>query len=395
MHTYRIRTGIAAAAVVAALAFAAPAPAATSDAWITTKVKMALLTTEGVSSTAINVDTIDGRVTLHGTVGSAAEKQKAEQSAQPIQGVREVRNLLVVVAPAAQDAAAVADDKIETSVEAALERDPTLDNSDIAVASVNGGVVVLSGEADTLSDHLRAIEVARAVPGVRRVASQVQGPDALTDAEIWRDTKDTAKSTGSAIGDAARKTGDAVAGAGKQAADGVSGAGKQVADSVTTGSAAAAGTMTDAWITSAAKVRLIANTTTPGFDINVDTSDGVVTLFGTVPSADARRAAESEVKAVSGVTRVDNQLTVVAPANQERVAAKDADIKDRVVDRLEADENVGDDVAVEVSNGTVRLTGTVDSQGERLQALTIARSTTGVRSVVDGLTVEDDRQAAR
>lgn len=278
----------------------------------------------------------------------------------------------------------MADDTIETSVEAALERDPMLDDSDIAVASVNGGVVVLSGEADSLSDHLRAIEVARAVPGVRRVASQVQGPDALTDAEIWQDTKDTAKSTGAAIGDAARKTGDAVTGAGKQAAD-----------AVTTGSAAAAGTMSDAWITSAAKVRLIANTTTPGFDINVDTSDGVVTLFGTVPSADARRAAESEVRAVSGVTRVDNQLTVVAPANQERVAAKDADIKDRVVDRLEANEAVGDEVAVEVSNGTVRLTGTVDSQGERLQALTIARSTAGVRSVVDGLTVDDDRHAAR
>lgn len=384
MRTHRIRTGIAAAAVAAAVAFAAPAPAATSDAWITTKVKMALLTTDGVSSTAINVDTIDGRVTLHGTVGSAGEKQKAEQSAQAINGVREVRNLLAVVAPAAQDAAAVADDKIETSVEAALERDPMLDDSDIEVASVNGGVVVLSGEAETLSDHLRAIEVARAVPGVRRVASQVQGPDALTDAEIWQDTKDTAKQTGSAIGDAARKTGDAVTTAGKQAAD-----------TVTTGSAAAAGSVSDAWITSAAKMRLIANTTTPGFDINVDTSDGVVTLFGTVPSSEARRAAESEAQAVSGVKRVDNQLTVVAPANQERVAAKDADIEKRVVDRLEAHEDVGDDVAVEVSNGTVRLTGTVDSQGERLQALTIARSTAGVRSVVDGLTVDDDRHAAR
>lgn len=384
MRTHRIRTGIAAAAVAAAVAFAAPAPAATSDAWITTKVKMALLTTDGVSSTAINVDTIDGRVTLHGTVGSAGEKQKAEQSAQAINGVREVRNLLAVVAPAAQDAAAVADDKIETSVEAALERDPMLDDSDIEVASVNGGVVVLSGEAETLSDHLRAIEVARAVPGVRRVASQVQGPDALTDAEIWQDTKDTAKQTGSAIGDAARKTGDAVTTAGKQAAD-----------TVTTGSAAAAGSVSDAWITSAAKMRLIANTTTPGFDINVDTSEGVVTLFGTVPSSEARRAAESEAQAVSGVKRVDNQLTVVAPANQERVAAKDADIEKRVVDRLEAHEDVGDDVAVEVSNGTVRLTGTVDSQGERLQALTIARSTAGVRSVVDGLTVDDDRHAAR
>lgn len=382
---------IGAAALAAALSVgAAPAQAATSDAWITTKVKMALMTTEGVSSTAINVDTIDGRVTLHGTVGSTAEKQAAEKSAQAVTGVRELRNLLAVVAPAKQDDVAVADDRIEAGVEAALERDQALDDSDIEVASVNGGIVVLSGDADTLSDHLRAIEVARAVPGVRRVASEIKGPDALTDAEIWQNTKDGVAKTGSAIGNAAEKTGDAVTDAGRKTVDGVSSAGKQVADS----SGAAAGAVSDAWITSAAKVRLMANTTTPAFDINVDTSDGVVTLFGTVPSSDARRAAESEVKAVAGVTRVENQLTVVAPANQEQVAAKDAEIKDRVVDRLEANEDVGDDVAVEVSNGAVRLTGTVDSQSERLQALTIARATNGVRSVVDSLTI-DDQHAAR
>lgn len=388
--THAVR-GLIAGAAVAALIVGAPAHAAPSDAWITTKVKMMLLTTDGVSSTAINVDTIDGRVTLHGTVGSTAEKQKAEQAAQGVSGVRETRNLLAVVAPAAQDEVAVADKQIEENVEAALERDRALADSDIEVASVNGGIVVLSGKAETLSEHLRAIEVARAVPGVRRVASQVQGPDTLTDAEIWRDTKDAPAHTGSAIGDAARKTGDAAMDAGRKTGDVVSSAGKQAADSVARGSAV----ISDAWITSAAKVRLMANTTTPAFDINVDTSDGVVTLFGTVPSADARRAAESEVQAVSGVKKVDNQLTVVAPANQDKVAARDADIKARVVDRLEASPAVGEDISVEVSNGTVRLTGTVESQGERLQALTIARATDGVRSVIDGLTVDNDRHASR
>jgi len=31
-------------------------------------------------------------------------------------------------------------------------------------------------------------------------------------------------------------------------------------------------------------VRLIANSETPGFDINVDTNNGIVTLFGVVDS---------------------------------------------------------------------------------------------------------------
>ena len=48
------------------------------DSWITTKTKMALATTDGVSATQVHVDTVDGRVTLHGKVDSEAEKAKAE-----------------------------------------------------------------------------------------------------------------------------------------------------------------------------------------------------------------------------------------------------------------------------------------------------------------------------
>ena len=95
--TYWIKQS--ALAVVVAVALAAPARAAMPDAWITTKTKLALLTTEGVSGTAIHVDTVLGRVTLHGKVRSAEEKAKAESVAQQIDGVQGVRNLLQVVAP--------------------------------------------------------------------------------------------------------------------------------------------------------------------------------------------------------------------------------------------------------------------------------------------------------
>jgi osmotically-inducible protein OsmY len=81
-------------AVVLGVALAAPAAAAMPDAWITTKTKLALLTTEGVSGTAIHVDTVLGRVTLYGQVGSAAEKATAERVTQQIDGVTGVRNLL-------------------------------------------------------------------------------------------------------------------------------------------------------------------------------------------------------------------------------------------------------------------------------------------------------------
>ena len=74
--TYWVKNSVL--AVVVSVALAAPARAATPDAWITTKTKLSLLTTEGVSGTAFHVDTILGKVTLHGKVRSAAEKAKAE-----------------------------------------------------------------------------------------------------------------------------------------------------------------------------------------------------------------------------------------------------------------------------------------------------------------------------
>lgn len=102
------------------LALAAPATAATPDAWITTKTKLALLTTEGVSGTAIKVDTVVGRVTLHGKVGTRVEKTHAEIIAQQIDGVTGVHNLLQVVAPRHEKAMQVSDNALKQRVESGV-----------------------------------------------------------------------------------------------------------------------------------------------------------------------------------------------------------------------------------------------------------------------------------
>ena len=67
-----------------------------TDAWITTKVKTDLLATEGVSGTAINVDTRNGVVTLRGSVKSQAEADKAVSVAKGIKGVTSVTSELKV-----------------------------------------------------------------------------------------------------------------------------------------------------------------------------------------------------------------------------------------------------------------------------------------------------------
>jgi osmotically-inducible protein OsmY len=73
-----------------------PAHAGPSDAWITTKAKAALLTTKGVPSTDINVDTTDGKVTLKGTVPTESDRKKAEAAVKDIDGVKHVDNQLKV-----------------------------------------------------------------------------------------------------------------------------------------------------------------------------------------------------------------------------------------------------------------------------------------------------------
>jgi osmotically-inducible protein OsmY len=325
----------------------APAGAATPDAWITTKTKLALLTTEGVSGTAIKVDTVVGRVTLHGKVGSTEEKAKAETTAQKIDGVKSVHNLLQVVSPKHEQAMQVSDDALQQRIETALQADSSLKSSHISVQSVNKGVVLLGGTAKTLSAHLRAIEVVAIMPGVHRVASEVQSPETLADAEIWR-----------------------------EAAPPPSGEGYGVWD-----------TASDMWITSAIKMRLLADSQTPALDINVDTWAGVVTLFGIVPSQEAKVAAEADARKVSGVKRVENELQVVANVKQAAGQVRDEELERDVKKAL--DTPAFKDITVDVKNGVVRLTGTIPSGARRLEAMVAARAVPGVRAVEDDLRLAD------
>jgi hyperosmotically inducible protein len=335
---------------VIALAGLLAAPAIANqpeDAFITTKVKMALLTDELVDGLDIDVDTFDGQVTLHGQVDSAAEKSKAEELARKVKGVTSVRNILAIVPAKARDEVKVSDDALAKQVRTVLERDQALASSDIDVKSANNGVIVLAGEARTLSAHLRAIEDARAVPGVRSVASEVKSPDKLADAEIWEEAHNPG-----------------TAGDMKSAAS-------------------------DAWITTKAKVRLMAEPGLSPISTNVDTRQGIVTLFGTVGTEDAKARAGTEVRKVAGVKAVENALQVVPDVAAKRVEAEDDDVQAAVRQRLDANGALGDsDIDIAVENGVVRLTGTVATQSDRMTALTVARSTTGVGSVIDGLEVK-------
>ena len=73
-------------------------------------------------------------------------------------------------------------------------------------------------------------------------------------------------------------------------------------------------TLDDAWIHTKIVAKLIANSTTPERKINVDVVKNVVTLRGTVDTAEEKAAAEKTAKDTEGVTKVVNQLKVAAAA---------------------------------------------------------------------------------
>ena len=337
------------AAVVLCLPIAADAHTR-SDAWITMKAKTALYLADDVKGTTINVDTINGRVTLHGTVQDEKEKARAAEEVNKIEGVSEVKNLLHVGSPAKTAAMTKrSDDLIKVDVEKRLKSDRSLDDSSISVKSVNHGVVLLTGRAASLDDNQRALYYAASAPGVDRVASEIDASDTLPDDNFRTDV-------------AAKRTTGAV--------------------------------MSDLWITSATKMKLAADSRTPATEINVDSRDGVVTLFGMVPSQESKSAADEIARGVTGVKRVENQLEVVSAANKEMVQARDEEIQIGVKKALEErGDQESADIDVEVMNGIVRLTGKVPTWERNLSAVLISRSVTGVRSVRSELTVEGSSEA--
>ena len=154
--------------------------------------------------------------------------------------------------------------------------------------------------------------------------------------------------------------------------------------------AGAKNSASDAWVTTKVKAQLMAEPGLSPLKVNVDTRDGIVTLFGIVETEQDKAAAEQQATKADGVKSVQNELQVVPDVAANRVEARDDQLQDAVEKRLEERKALkDDDINVEVKNGVVRLTGTVDGFGERMTALTVARSTQGVKSVIDDLRIEE------
>ena len=318
------------------------------DGLITSKAKLSLWTTAGVRSSTVHLDTNDGVITLYGKVPTSDQRDLAEKTARAIVGVSAVKNLIQIVPASIEKRVEAADKDTRALVEKRLAADLALRDSKIVVKSVDKGIVLLSGEARTFSDHLRAVVVADRVAGVRGVASEVKGPDGFgSDERITF-----------------------------------------IAPSPTKATLEAKSSATDMRISMAVKMRLLTAAQVPSTEISVDTEESVVTLFGIVPTAEVKKSAGSEAGKVSGVIKVENELEVVATSQKKLVDAKDADV---TRDLALAFKDRGDlkGVIATVKNGVVQLTGTVASGWDEVNAVRIARRVAGVRSIENQLKIDD------
>ena len=132
-----------------------------------------------VDASQINVSVADGKVTLEGIVGTAAEKRRAAESAW-MSGVESVDDRQLVVdwrevnrLRRSSPYVPRSDADILKAVQAALQMDPRVNTANPKVA-VENGVVTLSGAVDTLYAKQVAEQDARSTTGVWRVQNDLQ-----------------------------------------------------------------------------------------------------------------------------------------------------------------------------------------------------------------------------
>ena len=168
---------IAAAVTLAGTALATESAPRTAgvvidDAAITASIKTRLTVEQDTKARQINVETQKGIVQLNGFVDSSEARSKAEKIAADTDGVTKVHNNLEVRS-ADRAAGVVVDDAVITGkVEAALAADKRTSAMRVDIET-HDGTVQLSGFAKSQAEKDAAVDVARAVTGVRTVKNAI------------------------------------------------------------------------------------------------------------------------------------------------------------------------------------------------------------------------------
>ena len=171
--------------------------------------------------------------------------------------------------------------------------------------------------------------------------------------------------------------------------------------------------LTDSWITTQVYAKFFVDSDIKARNLSVHTDRGVVTLTGAVETPTEHDRAVSTAKSVEGVKQVVDKLSRVAPGKSRAgvgAASRQAEsIKEHAVTAADrVGKQISDtlvttkvqamfyldrevksaDIDVTTRDAVVTLTGTVQSEAVRRKAVADAKSTDGVKQVVDKLGVK-------
>jgi hyperosmotically inducible protein len=169
-----------------------------------------------------------------------------------------------------------------------------LNGSNIDV-DVKNGVVTLQGTVPSEAARSRALAVAKANDGVKNVVDQLKiGPARTSTANKAERAAETAEHK-------AERAGEKTANAAERAGDKTAAAGRSAGRAVD-----------DGWIKSKIYAQYMADwdTVLNDSNIDVDVNNNMVTLNGTVKTAEAKARAVSIAKATDGVKGVKDNLRV-------------------------------------------------------------------------------------
>ena len=145
----------------------------------------------------------------------------------------------------------------------------------------------------------------------------------------------------------------------------------------------------DTVITSGVRSALVSDDLVKSFDLQVETRKGVVKLSGFVDSQNQIDQALAVAHSVSGVTEVENGLSLKGAPTTVGEKIDDTVVTTRVKTALLADADIKSfDISVLTFNGEVQLSGFVNNQGQIDQAVRIARAAEGATSVKNELSIK-------
>ncbi len=117
--------------------------------------------------------------------------------------------------------------------------------------------------------------------------------------------------------------------------------------------------------------------------VDATVKDGVVTLTGKVDFRHQREEADSTVRNLKGVTEIHDEIKVKSPAMA-------ADVSERIEKAFKRSAQIdAGEVEIEAIDGTVTLSGSVDTWAEHDAALDAAWAAPGVQNVKDNLEIGD------